>query len=98
MISMNDQEDIAEEDVAEDAAEEETGVEEAKAARKTKHKSRAAKVAKPKPEAKKPVLLHELKLFDKWPSEVQMRDIGLKSYVNTDVRLLPRSAGVFRER
>lgn len=37
-----------------------------------------------------------LKLFGRWDSNVEVRDAGLKPYLNLDGRLLPRSAGAFR--
>ncbi len=45
---------------------------------------------------KKEKKLPQLKLFGRWPSDVQTTDIGLANYINLEPRFLPRSAGVHR--
>lgn len=59
---------------------------------------------KPKPErartkvrkaiTKKEIILPEMKLFGKWDSKVEVKDIGLSHYIGLKPRLLPRSAGI----
>ncbi len=46
---------------------------------------------------KKEKKLPQLKLFGRWPSDVQVNELGLKNYINLEPRLLPRSAGVHRK-
>lgn len=40
----------------------------------------------------------DVKLFNKWDSNVEVKDISLKAYLNLDPRILPRSAGNNRGR
>lgn len=40
----------------------------------------------------------DVKLFNKWDSNVEIRDPGLRGYINLDTRILPRSAGAQRGR
>lgn len=40
----------------------------------------------------------DIKLFNKWDTNVEVRDLGLKRYMNLSPKLLPRSAGIYRER
>ncbi len=48
-----------------------------------------------KKEVKLPV---EIKIFGKWDSNIEVKDPGLKNYISTFPRYLPRSAGTKRER
>lgn len=50
-----------------------------------------------KKEHKKTDFSH-IKLFGKWDGNVEVKDIGLKAYINIEPRLLPRSAGIHRQR
>ena len=43
-------------------------------------------------------LIKELKLFNRWSSDVPVEDPGLRNYINLSPRILPRSAGAHRER
>lgn len=38
----------------------------------------------------------DIKIFGKWTSEAEIKDIGLKKYINIDARVIPRSAGIHR--
>ncbi len=61
-----------------------------------RQKGRTIKGAKSiKKEEKKRV--YNLKLFGKWESNVEVRDISLVPYINLDAHLLPRSAGRLRK-
>ena len=42
--------------------------------------------------------IFDFKLFGKWDSNVEVKDQGLKPYINLEPRLLPRSAGIHRGR
>lgn len=40
----------------------------------------------------------QFKIFDKWSSEkIEIRDLGLKNYINLEARLLPRTSGRFSQ-
>lgn len=39
-----------------------------------------------------------IKLFGKWDSNIEVLDPGLKYYINIEPKLVPRSAGVYRNR
>lgn len=39
----------------------------------------------------------ELKLFDRWDSNIEVLDMGLRGYINLKSRLLPRSAGALQK-
>ena len=58
---------------------------------------------RPRPKAQKPVKKREkthfdVKLFEKWDSNVAISDPSLKSYINLEPKMLPRSAGIHRGR
>lgn|SRR3989338_5793355 len=58
---------------------------------------------RPPAQKKQPIKKHEktvfdFKLFGKWDSNVEVKDQGLKPYINLEPRLLPRSAGIHRGR
>ncbi|MEM7819313.1 MAG: 30S ribosomal protein S7 [Candidatus Aenigmatarchaeota archaeon] len=40
----------------------------------------------------------DVKLFNKWDSNIEVKDPSLKNYLNLEPRLIPRSAGVHRRR
>jgi small subunit ribosomal protein S7 len=37
-------------------------------------------------------------MFSKWESEVEVRDIGLKKYINVEPKIIPRSSGRHQEK
>ena len=39
----------------------------------------------------------DVKLFGKWDSNIEVKDISLKNYINTDAKILPKSAGRLRK-
>lgn len=51
----------------------------------------------PKSKAKREKTIFTFKLFDKWDCNVPVGE-GLRSYINLEPRMLPRSAGVHRNR
>lgn len=53
------------------------------------------KKIQPEKEVKLPV---EIKIFGKWDANVELKDPGLKNYINLFPRYLPRSAGTRRAR
>ena len=50
------------------------------------------------PEKEKELPPVPVNLFNKWDSNAEIKDPGLKKYINVYPRLLPRSAGTKRER
>jgi len=44
-----------------------------------------------------PAIYQSVKLFNKWDSNVTVNDPGLKRYINLKPKILPRSAGIFRQ-
>ena len=42
--------------------------------------------------------LPDIKLFNRWDTNIEVKDLGLKRYMNLSPRLLPRSAGIYRKR
>lgn len=70
------------------------------AERKPTHDRRAAKPRKPakKTAQREKTKFTNIKLFGRWDSNIEVLDPGLKQYINLEPRLLPRSAGVHRNR
>ena len=61
------------------------------------------RIARPRRPVKKAVQREKtkftnIKLFGRWDSNTEVLDPGLKQYINLEPRLLPRSAGVHRNR
>lgn len=54
------------------------------------------KQSRPKQQSRKPTV--DVKLFGRWEAKADVKDLGLRKYMRIEVKLLPRSAGVHRER
>jgi len=39
-----------------------------------------------------------VKLFNRWSSDIEVKDIGLKRYLNLDARIVPKSAGRYQKK
>ncbi len=51
-----------------------------------------------RPQQKKERTKFDVKLFNRWDSNVEVQDASLRGYINLEPRILPRSAGVHRGR
>ncbi|MFC2143023.1 30S ribosomal protein S7 [Candidatus Aenigmatarchaeota archaeon] len=60
-----------------------------------KREDKEVKIKEEKKEVLPPI---PIKLFNKWDTNAEVKDPGLKKYINLYPRLLPRSAGTKRER
>jgi len=70
---------------------------------KTKNKKKEVREKNAKKETeiknKKPVTTKSnVKLFNKWESNIEVKDFGLRRYINLTPRILPRSSGIYRQR
>ncbi len=57
----------------------------------------AAKKPAKKEAPKKEVVLPEIKLFGKWDSNVEVKDLGLRQYISLKPAYVPRSAGIHQK-
>jgi small subunit ribosomal protein S7 len=72
-----------------------------KKAKELEKKLKAQEPTEEKKEAKKEapkIKAPSLNLFGRWSSDVEVIDPSLKNYINLKGRLLPRSAGIYRQR
>ena len=51
-----------------------------------------------RPQQKKERTKFDVKLFNRWNSNVEVQDASLRGYINLEPRILPRSAGIHRGR
>ena len=70
---------------------------------KTKNKKKEVREKSVKKETeiknKKPMTTKpNVKLFNKWESNIEVKDFGLRRYINLTPRILPRSSGIYRQR
>jgi len=65
---------------------------------KTEHAEKKRKAPMKKAAKREKTKFTNIKLFGKWDSNVEVLDLGMKNYINVEPRLIPRSAGVYRNR